>query len=93
MFKSKAILILLFLSSCVAAKKQTSHHVLDGSKSYDIDGTIVQWMWKQLSGEKAIIQSPNSVRTNITFIDSATILLTVVDNDGALGRDTIKIKK
>ncbi|MCH7758202.1 MAG: hypothetical protein IIA19_07020 [Thaumarchaeota archaeon] len=70
---------------------------LDGSSSTDVDGTIVSYLWTQLSGKQVVILSPTNV--NATFIapevnSSGEILefsLAVVDNSSGTDTDEVKI--
>jgi len=66
--------------------------VLDGAESYDVDGQVVSFNWEQLSGEEVSIISPDSaiaqfVMPNNGFVD---IKLTIVDNEGKPGTDTVR---
>jgi hypothetical protein len=63
---------------------------LDGRKSFDPDGRIVSQRWRQISGNGTII-SPNSLVTLVKVKTSGTYELTVWDNDGATGKDTMTI--
>lgn len=65
---------------------------LDGRKSFDPDGRIVSQRWRQISGNGTII-SPNSLVTLVKIKTSGTYELTVWDNDGATGKDTMAIIK
>lgn len=60
---------------------------LDGSKSFDPDGTIVVYQWKEgaaLLGNVAII--------TVNFaVGSHTVTLTVTDNGGATGSDAVVV--
>jgi hypothetical protein len=61
---------------------------LDGSASSDSDGRIVRYEWKEgttlLSNSKVFDYTPASTGDHI-------ITLTVTDDDGAKGKDTVKI--
>jgi len=68
--------------------------ILDGTFSYDPDGTIVAYQWKQASGT-----GPSNI---YNFRAATTIVrdlvkgqygfeLTVTDNDGLLGKDTVYV--
>ncbi|RZM20606.1 MAG: T9SS type A sorting domain-containing protein, partial [Pedobacter sp.] len=67
--------------------------VLNGS-GMDADGTISGYFWTKLSGPAAgdIINATSAV-TNITNLVEAvyTFELRVTDNNGAIGRDTIRV--
>ena len=88
------------LLSCSSTKKsvitstKTVTGTLDGSKSYDPDGYIVEWAWKQIAGPATNIANPKAVitTTSVSKKGNYSFELTVTDNDGATGRDTATIK-
>jgi hypothetical protein len=58
---------------------------LDGSSSYDLDGTITTYAWTEISAHGAGITSPAASSTGITGLSDGntyTFRLTVTDNDG-----------
>lgn len=59
----------------------------------DVDGTIASYAWSQVSGPAAIIGSPTSASTQISGLVQGTFVfrLTVTDNQGATGTDTVQI--
>ncbi|KAA9039313.1 T9SS type A sorting domain-containing protein [Ginsengibacter hankyongi] len=60
----------------------------------DADGTIVGYSWKQISGPSAsVIASTNSAKTSANGLVGGTyeFELTVIDNLGAVGKDTVAI--
>lgn len=66
---------------------------LDGSLSYDPDGSIVQYQWTLVGGENAVIENPES---SITMVNSLThgsyiFSLKVTDNDGKEATDQINV--
>src|SRR5690606_38651766 len=64
---------------------------LTGSGS-DADGTIEKYAWKQLTGPTiAEIESPGSATTAVSGLSIGNYLfeLTVTDNRGAMGKDTM----
>lgn len=67
--------------------------ILDGSLSKDEDGTIVAFSWKQIRGANAVIQTPSLVQTPVTGLQPGEyeFELTVKDNQGASGTDTVVI--
>jgi len=60
----------------------------DATKSKDADGTIVSYKWREgntlLSTKAVFSKSDFSIYTH-------TITLSVTDNDGKVGLDTVKI--
>ena len=67
---------------------------VNGSASYDPDGTIAAYSWQQLSGPApATITKPNADSTSITGLDSGTYIfqLTVTDNLGAASTSTLTV--
>ena len=100
----RALIILIILFSCNTSRKLPTNNVpvknntrqlkLDGSKSYDPDGYIVDWNWKQIAGQSANISNPKAVitTTTVTKKGNYSFELTVTDNDGATGRDTATLK-
>ena len=67
---------------------------LDGSGSYDTDGTIVSYTWVQLSGEGGVtIVGSSQVQPEIYGLTAGTYVfqLTVTDNTGATGVATVTI--
>lgn len=68
--------------------------MLDGSASSDLDGTITSYTWSKLFGPAQInlINSSSSI-TTVQFLKTGVYLfeLTVTDNGGLSGRDTVQI--
>jgi alpha-tubulin suppressor-like RCC1 family protein len=67
---------------------------LDGSASYDSDGTITSYSWVQLSGNGGVtIQGSSQVQPAIYGLTPGTYVfqLTVTDNFGATGTATVTI--
>ncbi len=68
--------------------------ILDGSRSYDPDGTIVNYFWSQVSGPSNSVFS-NSGITKPTvsnlIIGSYVFQLMVTDNSGATGYDQVTV--
>jgi hypothetical protein len=65
---------------------------LDGSSSYDPDGTIVSWVWRSLSDPQKPIVAEGEVATlNAHGYVEELIELTVTDNQGNANSDTMKI--
>lgn len=66
---------------------ETATVTLDGSASYDLDGNIVSYLWKEddvVLGSSAVIEVALSVETH-------DITLTVTDNDGLTATDTMQV--
>lgn len=65
---------------------------LDGSGSFDPDGTITQWQWSIPTGPGTGIGKLGKTVTQ-TFTASGTyaVNLTVIDNSGASGSDSVTI--
>ncbi len=67
---------------------------LDGSKSFDPDGTIVSYKWAQATGPTVVsIAAPTSAMSAITGLQQGqyTFQLTVTDNGGATGTAQVKV--
>lgn len=58
---------------------------LNGSASYDLDGTIVSYRWT----EGATVLGTTAVITYDFTVGTHTVTLTVTDDDGATGTDTV----
>lgn len=68
--------------------------ILDGSASADTDGTIATFLWQQISGPAAgTVQEPDQPATAVFGLSQGiySFELTVADNNGAIGRDTVII--
>ncbi len=71
--------------------------ILDGSQSYDPNGTIVEYSWVQTAGPEVTLSNTNGVQTVFTVPDvnrstAWTFQLSVTDNDGETGTDFINVK-
>jgi len=66
--------------------------VVTGSGT-DADGTIVSYAWTKLSGTGGTIVSPSTATTTIKSLTAGTYqyVLTVTDNNGGTGKDTMQI--
>jgi alpha-tubulin suppressor-like RCC1 family protein len=67
---------------------------VNGSGSYDSDGSIASYKWSYVSGPaQYVIASPNQAQTLLSGLvnGSYKFLLTVTDNKGATGRDTVSV--
>jgi hypothetical protein len=67
--------------------------ILDGSSSFDTDGRIVSYEWKQLDGPApAHIVDINNVHTLVTNLKEGTyhFVLIVTDNSGLSAADTVQ---
>ena len=76
--------------------ENTTGVTLNASKSYDRDGKIVSYLWKQTSGPSASLSNPNSVSTtftapSVTANTTLTFRLTVTDNGGANNNATTSV--
>jgi ribosomal protein L14 len=70
----------------------TASITLSGSGS-DSDGTVTSFAWSKVSGPAATIVSPSSSTTQVNGLVVGTYVfqLTVTDNDGATGTDTVQV--
>ncbi len=67
---------------------------LNGSTSYDPDGTIVSYLWAKFSGPAQYnLINPNQAKVSVNNLEAGTygFRLTVVDDKGAAGNDTMMI--
>ena len=69
---------------------------LDGSGSSDSDGSIVSYVWEQVSGSTVTItdatnETASFVVPTVTETSSWVFSLTVTDNEGATGSDEVEI--
>jgi chitodextrinase len=72
----------------------TNSITLDGSASKDPDGSIVSFNWKEVSGPaQGTIVNANNVTTSVNSLVQGTYVfkLTVTDNSGATGNDSVTI--
>lgn len=73
------------ITSPTRVKAGTSF-IVSGANSYDKDGTIVSYTWKQPNAELALYGKQSDTRYGLDSIGtSQTIYLTVTDNDGLTG--------
>ncbi len=70
----------------------TNYINLSGSAT-DPDGNILAYTWTEISGPAATIVSPNSQSSSVTglLMGSYKFQLTVTDNKGAIGKDSLQI--
>ena len=63
--------------------------VFNGSRSYDVDGYLTRWSWEFGDGTTG-----SGERTIHTYLTSGvyTVILTVTDDQGATGSDTISVQ-
>lgn len=92
----KYFFVILFFLSCTPIISTTvipATFYLDGSKSYDPDGYIAKYEWRQISGSAAqIANSDSSVTTaKIPKKGSYSFELKVTDNQGATDKDTVLV--
>ena len=69
---------------------------LDGTKSYDPNGTITSYLWTQISGPLISISNSNSMIASfaipeVSMTTKFSFKLTVTDNDGETGSDQVNI--
>lgn len=70
---------------------------LDGSQSYDPNGSIVSYLWELTDGPPVTLINPASIRPSFTIPEVIkttqwTFRLTVTDNDGEMGTDYVRVK-
>lgn len=68
---------------------------LDGSASFDPDGTITGYVWVKITGPASgSVSSPSMMMSPVTGLAAGiyTFELTVTDNSGAQDRDTVTIE-
>jgi hypothetical protein len=78
--------------STIAVPSTTA--ILNGAASYDSDGRIVRYQWRQVRGPVgAIISSATSPLTAVLSLQQGdfSFELTVTDDVGATGKDTVNI--
>src|SRR5690606_37324610 len=73
--------------------ENTTSTTLDGSASYDEDGSIKKYYWEQLQGPSANIISPNAAKTNVTGLQPGTYVfrLHIWDDQDVRTRDDIGV--
>jgi chitinase len=71
---------------------------LDGSNSYDLDGTVVSYAWAQISGPTVRLRDANTAmpqfrapKVNKYPVVTLVFELTVTDDAGATGSDHMTI--
>jgi len=67
---------------------------LDGSESFDPDGTIESYQWSQISGTTVSLSTPDQSTTTLTSPEEDNILvftLSVVDGFGGVDSDTVSV--
>jgi outer membrane protein assembly factor BamB/PKD repeat protein len=70
---------------------------LTGTASYDSDGSIVDYRWRQLNGPTAIFSNPSAINPTLSFPDvpsscfSMEFELTVTDDNGLSDTDTTSV--
>ena len=73
----------------------TPNTTLNGSGSTQSGGTIVSYFWEIISGEGAVIVSPNSAITPVVNINAAggtyVFRLTVTNNEGGTNSDNVSV--
>jgi lysophospholipase L1-like esterase/PKD repeat protein len=71
----------------------TSQVTLNGSASYDTDGSVSSYLWEKLSGPSAAITNAANVSTTVTGLSAGIYVfqLTVKDNLQAVGTATVQV--
>lgn len=67
---------------------------LDGTKSYDSDGKIIKYKWDKISGpSQFMLSQPDSSSTDFSNLQAGAykVALTVTDDKGSSGSDTVSI--
>jgi hypothetical protein len=80
--------------SDVSITLPTSSVSLNGSSSFDTDGTINTYAWSKISGPSTFtISTPGSANTNVTGLVAGTYVfrLSVTDDDGATATDDVTV--
>lgn len=67
--------------------------ILDGSPSYDEDGEIVSYRWAPVAGPETTLERADSARPRMPVPRAGVyeVELTVTDDDGATGTDTVTV--
>jgi len=67
--------------------------ILNGSASFDSDGSISTYKWRKLTGGNVVFADSFAVQTNVSFVSAGqcSFELTVTDNLGAVGKDTVTV--
>lgn len=71
----------------------TNSTTLDGSGSYDPDGSIRYWLWTKEIGNGGTLGSPNAAKTSLTGLTAGIyrFRLKITDNSGNSISDTIRV--
>lgn len=72
----------------------TNYCTLNGSSSFDSDGSIATYQWKKVAGPSTFaIVTPAAVQTNVYNLVLGTYQfeLVVTDNAGSQGKDTVQV--
>lgn len=81
----------------IAANALTASVVLNGTSSYDPDGTIRTYGWRKTAGGPAVIASPSQAITNVSGMTEGnyTFELRVTDQNSVMSYDlvTVTVKK
>lgn len=72
----------------------TSSVNLDGSNSFDSDGTIATYLWEQTTALPGVITTPNNSMTTVTGLTVGNYIfkLTVIDNDALVDIDSMVVQ-
>ena len=71
----------------------TNITLLNGSASFDLDGSISTYKWRKITGGNVVLTDSLAAQTNVSFVSAGqySFELTVTDNLGALGKDTVVV--
>ena len=66
---------------------------LNGSSSFDTDGTIAAYEWTRISGGASTLSNPHSSKCTVTGLEAGSYLfeLKITDNNGGMARDTVAL--
>lgn len=79
--------------SNIELTEPTEDIFLDGTKSYDPDGTIKSFLWEQIDGPKAVIVDPAKALTEIIpAVGVSLFRLTIEDDKGKKDSDETVVK-
>jgi hypothetical protein len=88
-----AILLMFSFAAFSQTVPVTNTATLNGSASYDPDGSIVKYAWVQTSGTATTINHADSSVANVVYTVAGTYqyTLNVTDNDGATSSANVTV--